>query len=206
MSNAKSLSALLQQTTLDDHEEVLKIANNVLKTSKTDITAQHIRLVALLKLDRYDDALRVLAEAGDGLKERATLEWAYALYRTGQLAEAEEALKGDSSGDRSNAILEAQTAYRLEDFARAAALYGQLARQEGADDSEESDLKINRSAVDAQLAWAGPAQLSHKKQPDREDLEQFDTTFNAACCYIARAEYKQAGFLLQRAKGLSIDA
>ena len=85
---AKELSALLQRSSIDDHEEILKACNAALKTSKSDPDLLHVRLVALLKLDRYEDALRTLEESGDKLKEKAKFERAYALYKTGQLNEA----------------------------------------------------------------------------------------------------------------------
>ena len=68
---ANSLSTLLRQTTIDDHEEVLKAANAALKKTKSDLEAQHVKAVALLNLERYDDVLKVFEDGGDKLKERA---------------------------------------------------------------------------------------------------------------------------------------
>lgn len=85
---ANSLASLLRQTTLDDHEEVLKAANAQLKKSKSDLEAQHVKAVALLNLERYDDVVKLFEDSGDKLKERARLEYAYALYRAGHQAEA----------------------------------------------------------------------------------------------------------------------
>lgn len=87
-TNSHSLTALLKQTTIDDHEAVLKACNAKLKQSKGDLQVLHIKSVALLKLDRYDDALRALEEGGDRLKERAGPERAYALYKTSELDQA----------------------------------------------------------------------------------------------------------------------
>lgn len=84
----KTLSALLQRTKIDDHEEILRACNASLKQSKGDLELQHVKVVALLKLDRYDDVLRVLEENGDPLKKRAVVERAYALYKVGELSEA----------------------------------------------------------------------------------------------------------------------
>ena len=90
---AKTLSALLQRSTIDDHEEILKACNHSLKQSKNDLDTQHVKVVALLKLDRYEDALRVLEEGGDKLKGKAAVERAYALYKIGELAEATKIAK-----------------------------------------------------------------------------------------------------------------
>ena len=83
-----SLSVLLKRTSIDDHEEVLKACNATLKHSKSDLDAQHVRVIALLKSDRYDDARRALEEGGPKLQQKAQLEHAYALYKLGRLDEA----------------------------------------------------------------------------------------------------------------------
>lgn len=194
-----SLSSLLSQTHLDDPEEALKQANVALKKNKADVGAQHVRLVAYIKLDRYDNALHALSEGGDSLKQRAPLEAAYTLYKSGRLEEATE-LAQKVSGRKEILHVLAQTAYRAEDFEKAREVYEQLARDGTADD--ESDLRINKWAIDAQLGWVGKSALIKKTRPDREDLDQFETTFNAASAYASRGELKQAELLLQRAKGM----
>ena len=108
----QSLSTLLQRSTLDDHEELLKACNVALKKSKTDLTTQQIKVVALLKLDRYDDAARVFEEAGDNLKSKAKLEYAYTLYKTGKLQEAVE-LASQITGQRAARHVEAQSVWTL---------------------------------------------------------------------------------------------
>ena len=91
--------------------------------------------------------------------------------------------------------------YRDEDFQRSAELYATLAAQTGQADNEDVDLRINGSAVDAQLEWAGLGHLVRNKKPGRQDLEAFETAYNAACGSIARGELGQAEVLLKRAKG-----
>ena len=94
---AKSLTTLLQRTTITDHEEILRACAASLKASKNDVETQCIKFVALLKLDRYDDALRVLEEGGDRLKQMVVVERAYALYKVGELEEARNIAKGITS-------------------------------------------------------------------------------------------------------------
>lgn len=198
---AKTLSALLQRTSIEDHEEVLKACNASLKQSKGDLELQHIKLVALLKLDRYDDALRVLEEGGDRLKQKAPTERAYALYKVGDYEEAKN-VANRISEERGAMHVEAQSSYRSEDFANAAALYKNLAGSQAAIENEEDDLRINSGATDAQLEWTGRGDLVEKKKPGREDLEAFETAYNAACGSIARGELGQAEVLLKRSRDL----
>lgn len=91
---APSLDTLLRRTTIEDHEEILQACNASLKQSKKALGTLHAKVVALLKLERYEDALRVLEDGGEGLKNVAQLERSYALYRTGQLQEARDIAKG----------------------------------------------------------------------------------------------------------------
>ncbi|KAL9608815.1 MAG: hypothetical protein Q9167_006372 [Letrouitia subvulpina] len=180
-SRAPSLDALLKRTVLEDHEEVLQACNAALKQSKKDITAQHVKAVALLKLDKYDDALRVLEEGGVSLKNEAQLETAYALYKSGKLDEAKNV---------------------AQKFLRAASLYKDLITSHASIDNEENDLRINASATDTQLQWQKQGHLVKILAPRREDLEAFETTYNAACVSIAQAEYGRGEVLLKRAKDL----
>src|SRR6187402_2571146 len=126
-----TLSSLLRGSTIEDHNEVLK-------TSKSSLDALHTRVVALLKLDRFNDALRALDDGGDRLAERCVLEKAYALYKTGQLTEAERLAQGATK--RGLKHVAAQVAYRAEKFEDAARIYQELSAQNVAIEGEENDL------------------------------------------------------------------
>ncbi|KAH8589317.1 hypothetical protein B0O99DRAFT_336417 [Bisporella sp. PMI_857] len=198
---AESLTALLRSSTIEDHEEVLKAANAAIKATKSP-EAFHSRVVALLKLDRFDDALRALDEGGDKLAERCVLEKAYALYKTGKLEEAEKLAKG--SERRGLKHVAAQVAYRAEKFEDAAIIYKELSVETGPIEGEENDLRINSSATDAQLEWQGNGDKveASRKDAKREDLEAFETSYNAACSFIARGDLSKGAFLLKRARDL----
>lgn len=208
-----ALAKLLGASSIDDHDEVLKAANAAIKASKgADLNAQHTRVVALLKLDRFDDALRAIADAGSALESKIPLEKAYALYKTGQHDKADQALKaaGTSAGSttqhsRASRHLSAQIAYRAERFEDAAQLYGALEADHDEVVGEENDIKINRLATHAQLEWQGRgAEVldESQRQPAREDLEAFETAFNSACGCIARGDLSKAAVLLKRASDL----
>jgi signal recognition particle subunit SRP72 len=88
-ASTESLSSLLAQASLDDHDEILRAANAAVKKSKTDVDAHHAKSIALLHLDRYEDALEVF-EHTQALQEKAQFEYAYALYKTGNGVKAAE--------------------------------------------------------------------------------------------------------------------
>lgn len=198
MSSVPALASLLKQTSIEDHDSVLQAADATLKQNKGDLDAQHVKIVALIQLDRYEDAVKAAEQGGAKLKERARLEYAYALYKSGKPAEAAQIAKGGD--ERGLSHVEAQASYRTEDFARAADLYLQLAQSLRGD--AEADLRINGGAVDAQLEWSGQSDLARRKKVEREDLEAFETAYNAACGSIARGELKQGEMLLKRAHDL----
>lgn len=104
---AQSLTSLLERASIDDHEEVLQSCNEALTKSKSDLNTQHVKTIALLKLDRYEDALRVLEAGGDALKKQAGLEYAYALYKSARWEEALAAL-AQANASRGVSHLEAQ--------------------------------------------------------------------------------------------------
>lgn len=106
MAATNTLANLLRQGTIDDHDELLKAANASLKASKSDLEAQHVKVVALLKLDRYEEALQALEAGGDKLKATAQLEYAYALYKTEKPEEAASAAQ--KAQDRGSRHVEAQ--------------------------------------------------------------------------------------------------
>ncbi|KAJ5745155.1 hypothetical protein N7520_010337 [Penicillium odoratum] len=195
---AQLLSSLLERASIDDHEEVLQSCNAALAKSKSDLNIQHIKVIALLKLDRYEDALRVLEAGGDALKKRAGLEHAYALYKCAKLEEALTAVS-QSGASRGASHLEAQVTYRAEQFRRAAEIYEQLSKEP---QGEENDLSINSWATDAQLQWKGESEYVRHDRPSREDLESFETAYNAACLNIAKGEFAQGAVLLNRAKNI----
>jgi tetratricopeptide (TPR) repeat protein len=201
-TSTATLTSLLKATSITDHEEVLKAANAVLKTSKNNLDALHTRIVALLNLDRYHDALRAFDDGGDKLEERCRLEKAYAHYRVGEFAEAEELVASGRS--RGLAHVAAQTAYKAERFEDAARIYEELSASEGPIEGEENDLRINGAATDAQLQWQGRGDKveESRKKPSREDLEAFETSYNAACGCIARGDLNSASVLLKRARDL----
>ncbi|QPC76379.1 hypothetical protein HYE68_007131 [Fusarium pseudograminearum] len=195
---AAALSALLQQSSIEDHEEVLKAANAALKANKTDTDSQHTRIIALLKLDRFEDALRAIADGTPTLHSRIALEHTYALYKTGNLDEATLVLKAAGLENKRNLQhVAAQVAYRAERFDEACNIYSRLLDTDPAD--EENDISINLRATLAQSSWLG---YSVTEKVAVQDSDGFELCYNAACAHIANGSLETAADLLQRASRL----
>ncbi|KAG9565731.1 signal recognition particle protein, partial [Aureobasidium melanogenum] len=200
---AATLASLLGQASITDHDQVLSACETTLAKSKNDLQALQVKIVALLNLDRFQDAIATVEAGGEDIKQRARLEYAYALYKNGQPAKAAEVARQDTNeSDRGLRHVEAQASYRHQDFERAAELYRKLSTQRGSVNNEDMDLRINTGATHAQLEWAGRASADAPQKPSREDMEAFETAYNAACQSIARDELGQAEVLLRRAKEL----
>ena len=152
-THARSLTSLLQRTTITDHEEILRACTASLKASKNDAETQCIKFVSLLKLDRYDDALRVLEEGGDGLKQRVVVERAYALYKVGELEEARNIAKGITN-DRGARHVEAQAVCILP-FGPAAEGMDYRNRLTRCLDGSHIGLKTSRTQPNFTGSWQG---------------------------------------------------
>ncbi|KAL7794997.1 hypothetical protein V8C37DRAFT_375191 [Trichoderma ceciliae] len=190
-----ALGALLRAADIEDHEQVLNAANAAIKADKSDNVAQHTKVVALLKLDRFDDALRLISGAGIKIQATCILEKAYALYKTGKLAEASDLLESVGLEKRSLRHVAAQVAYRAEKFHETETIYRHLMDTDTA--NEESDLKINITAAVAQSQWQGIPSSSPGAAP--ETLDTFELCYNIACGELGRGNTNLAATLLQRA-------
>jgi signal recognition particle subunit SRP72 len=95
-------------------------------------------------------------------------------------------------------ILTRKQSYRSEDFESARRIYDEL--WAGRTEDTESDLRINRGAVTSQLHWSRQGDVAAERAT-REDLEVFETAYNAACGCLARGEFAQGEMLLKRARG-----
>lgn len=195
---AAALSALLRTATINDNEEILKAANAALKSNKSDEVAQHTRVVALLKLDRFRDATRAISEGGAKLEASCALEKAYGLYKLGQLEEATHVLSTFGVQKRSLSLLAAQVAYRAEKFDEAQSVYNRLLAEDPGE--EGNDLRINIKAVQAQAEWHSPSTLRGIESDI--DADSFELCYNAACTHIAQGSLEMAARLLQRALAL----
>ncbi|PHH79749.1 hypothetical protein CDD80_3869 [Ophiocordyceps camponoti-rufipedis] len=195
---AAALSALLRSASLDDHDEILKAANAAIKANKSNQVAQRTRVVALLKLDRFQDAIDAIREGGEKLEAVCHLEKAYSLYKTGQLDEASAVIDSAGSDTRSLKHVAAQVSYRAERFSEAESIYRHL--MDAGVAHEGNDLSINIKAAQAQSVWQKSASASFDDA--QASLDTFEICYNTACAHIARGSLETASELLARAVDL----
>ncbi|KAF3915366.1 hypothetical protein AA313_de0206452 [Arthrobotrys entomopaga] len=206
-STPASLAVLLQNLSLDesqDHEEVLRHANNILKNNSDPQTLK-TRVVALIKLERYDEAIKSIEQAGGSASAGLGFEHAYCLYKQGNL-EGALAISADglSTERRQRALkhLHAQAQYRAENFQSAIELYEELSKLPPLVENEDNDLRVNLGASEAQLSFTGRDALRPKRRATAEDLQQYESAFNAACISVARGDLTAGLMLLRTSKKL----
>ena len=108
-----TLASLLARTEIDDHDEILKAANAALKGSADNEEAQRARLISLLKLECYEDALESLKKGSSQVQQSCQFEKAYALYKAGHLEEARQIAK-EIKDHRGARHVEAQSVCSVE--------------------------------------------------------------------------------------------
>ena len=209
---SKALLTALRNSTITDHQEILDRADAILKETPSDLDAQHIKLVALCKLERYNLAIWYTRRPPYQLGSRGNLARNLALSKYGILEDdqalslnpgafgAADEISGDPRGAKH---VEAQALYRAEKFEAAEQAYEALRQDTEGSEHELNDLRINQLAVRAQaISNHCEAATQIEQQPTSEDLLGFETTFNWASCEIARGELKRADYLLGKARSL----
>ncbi|KAK9247953.1 hypothetical protein V1506DRAFT_530278 [Lipomyces tetrasporus] len=204
-----SLQELLEKLTVhalnDEHTFVLDLANKLLRQDPTDIKAKKAKVVALIKLDQYSEALKVFGD--DELKpNELALERAYCLYRLGKLELANDLIvvaieKGESSVVEQRGLLhlKAQIAYRLEKFADAEETYDELSRGPYLVEGEDHDVLVNVLAIQTQQRWWN---LASAPAPN-PTIVSHEQAFNMASLKIGDRQYGDALLLLKQAKELA---
>src|SRR5271169_3615267 len=113
-SNA-SLSDLFSRLTVaassNDFERALEISDELLKASPNDSRAAKQKIIALIKLDKYKDALAFLEECTFLNKKETILEKGFCFYKLGKCSEAQKVLEAGTG--RAIHHVRAQNVYSL---------------------------------------------------------------------------------------------
>ena len=140
-----------------------------------DLDQFRCQIVALIKLERYQEALNLMETNRDELE----FEFAYCLYRTNQIEKA-FSLCGDTEEFNH---LRAMLLYRLERYDEAIKLYSII--------DEFTDVETNKSACIAMLG---------SSEQIFENTSTFATMFNLSCLFCKLQQYEKALKALDRAE------
>lgn len=96
MSSTDQLPALFGElerfVSQADYDKALKMCDKILNIASDDQDALHCKLITLIRLERYSDALALLARKFKG-ENKFLFERAYCLYRSNQLTQALEVIE-----------------------------------------------------------------------------------------------------------------
>ena len=178
----------------ESHEEALAVCERILALAADDGDAFHCKLISLIELGRYAEAVQAVEAHGE-LAAGREFEHAYCLYQLNREPEALALLDQAGLDVARNAQLAAQIRFRLGEYARAAELFQVAEGEEGG--SAESSVNtlaalVSAGQTDAALAYAEQAGSS-------DDGAQFELLYNLACAHIEKGELGRAQLLLQRA-------
>ncbi|RUS82662.1 hypothetical protein EGW08_009565 [Elysia chlorotica] len=164
-----------------EYEKAIRISNKILQLQPTEFTAFNCKVVSLLLLDRFDEALSVINKdkIHTGLLK---FEKAYCEYRLNRTKEALNTLRSIANHDTRSKELLCQVLYRLEEFEECFDLYRDVIKN--SQDDFDSERETNLAAVVASL------QLWGIKDVDDAGLEEssYEICYNNACHAIGRGD------------------
>ncbi|KAI8051283.1 hypothetical protein BDF22DRAFT_692999 [Syncephalis plumigaleata] len=201
-SDAVQLYADMDTSIADgDYSRVLECCDQLLKLDSQDTDALRAKLVTLIRLDRYHEALKFL-DIGmpPAMARERVFERAYCLYRLERLADVEALFKTvDVTTSLQLTHLKAQVAYKMEDFPAAIKLYTILVDNTEKDNPNYSDLIANLIAAKAAASVSGTKLNQKQLQVKPNELETYDQLYNAATLSIANGHLVAAETLLRKA-------
>lgn len=192
------LFARLQRAVQDeDDEQALELTKKILEVSPGDPDALHCQVVSLIHLSKFDPALQLIRsmnkkkKGGEGRLYQ--VEEAYCLYRQDKYPEALSALAGLPKDDVKVCELEAQVAYKQEEFLKARERYEQLL-------SLEKDRNERMANYYATLSLSGAGLEETGLAPCLTNT--MEQCFNLACSRLVGGCGQDAMELLERADSL----
>ncbi len=181
-------SDLVTQQAAGDLEKVVKTCNRVLNVNHVDSKAFHVKIVALIKLSKFEMALQQLKERP---QQRLRFEEAYALYRLNKSKDALDALDADEDEALTMRELElkAQVLYRLERFKEAQRVLTEVIRNTS--DDFEAERRSNLKAIEVYVE-------DEALDEDEDDLDTYELVYNQACKLLALGKFKEAEKALKK--------
>ncbi|CAG8590246.1 10636_t:CDS:10, partial [Ambispora leptoticha] len=195
-------SEIDRSTNQGDYNKALKSINKILKLNAQDFDAIHCKAISLIRLEKYQDALEFLTS--NVPEDKLIAVKSYCLYRLNQWNEVLnlcKKYKGIENEEMGLRHLEAQAAYRMEEFSDALEIYYNILQKKDKKDDSYNDILTNFIAVKSALLFSGD-QLNEKYTlaDNVSSNSTFELAYNTACSMIAQGLLKQAENLLKTAK------
>ncbi|KAI9276069.1 hypothetical protein BY458DRAFT_473315 [Sporodiniella umbellata] len=180
-------------------QQCLETSDSLLKIKKDDTTALHCKVVSLIRLEKYKEALTLIARQFKNSSTDLSFEKIYCYYRTNQFVPALELLEQVKKTNQNPSFLhlEAQILYSQGEFKKSVQVYESLLKTLDKKDPAYDEVQVNLLASKAGLL------LSTKEDADisqetSEDL--YEVAYNTASVYLARGEISKAQEQLELAQ------
>ncbi|CAL8460581.1 g110 [Coccomyxa elongata] len=178
-------------------KKALKVVDEILKISPGDKDAVHSKVIALIELSRFEEAVAVV----DSTKFAAELafEKAYSLFRLGSFTDALAALQSGGSDQLVAQLqLEAQLYYRMGRNSDAIRIYHQLFK-----DHKVSSLELRTNVLAAYVSGGRAHELPAVMEAMKiSSKDSFEIAFNTACGLVAAGDFNDAQRELEHASRL----
>ncbi|KAI8336515.1 hypothetical protein BC941DRAFT_354083 [Chlamydoabsidia padenii] len=201
---AALIDELSKSTNDHDDERSLTLCDQLIKLQgENDTLPLHCKVVTLIRLGKYDDALSLISRKfRDNKTIDLTFEKLYCYYRTNQWQQATELLeaaKRTHPNDTAVRFLEAQLLYGQDKFQQAIDIYEPLLQELDEQDPIHMEVKVNLLAAKAGLGFL---QIDSRPVSDLNDLDLSgcEVTYNAASIHLAQGNFARASELLELAR------
>ncbi|KAI8367746.1 hypothetical protein BD560DRAFT_353356 [Blakeslea trispora] len=192
---AATLFTELKQA-IDNYDEDLSldICDKLIKLDSNDQLALQCKVVTLIRLEKYKDALTLIARQFRNSEIDLSYEKIYCYYRTNQLMPAMELLQEVKSKqqqtDPSLSYLEAQLLYSQGHFEQAIKVYESLLKSSDKSNHLYDEIQVNLLAAKAGLLYSNGNKEETEELKESADL--YEVAYNAASVYLARGDIKKA--------------
>lgn len=176
-----------------DWERILKTAKKILGISLTEKKAFQTKVICLINLDKFDEALGSIERFNFSDNDDLYFERAYCQYRLNQVEEAYKTLSKCENPGLKEKELMAQISYRLERYQEAYDTYRDIIKNADVDDDYETERTTNLSAVCANLPG------TNFDMSENED-KTFELCYNSACMSISKGNFAEAQAKLEKAE------
>ena len=196
----------LQQ--IQDWDKASKLCNKILNIAPSDGLAFHCKIVCLLQMQKFQDALKQINDPGNQKFDSLDLsfEEAYCHYRLNEALKALQVLDKNMGTSKKEGPkhreLRAQILYRLERFSDCFDIYRDIIKNSMVDDEFEEERMTNLAAVSANLEYEGEAKNVF---PD-QDSSSYEMIYNRACYHLAAKRWNDACTDLKRSEELCKEA
>ncbi|GME80852.1 unnamed protein product [Ambrosiozyma monospora] len=201
MSLVKLLSKLELYSESDSHQQVLETGLAVLKKDPLNVNALRQSLVALINLENYSEAVKLLQKQTKISDDASLLlEKAYVFYKLNDFNGLQSLIKQHPSIEDSTGFqhILAQYYYRAGKSEDALKIYQKLAK-ENKFKSEQLDISVNERAVISQLKFQSNGANDTIKPVSQENPNSYDLLFNDALIKIRDHDFENALKLLKLA-------